>query len=74
MSTFPSNILRKGISSAYLTLIPLHKKYTADLILRTKFKRIIGIKVKVSQNVEVPVSLTEFLLGIQGSFGGFLFV
>ena len=74
MSTFPSNILRKGISSAYLTLIPLHQKYTADLILRTKFKRIIGIKVKVSQNMEVPVSLTEFLLGIQGSFGGFLFV
>ena len=74
MSTFPSNILRKGIISAYLTLIPLHKKYTADLILRTKFKRIIGIKVKVSQNMEVPVSLTEFLLGIQGSFGGFLFV
>ena len=49
------------------------KKYTADLILRTKFKKIIGIKEKFSQNLEVPVSLMEFLLQTQGSFGGYFF-
>ena len=47
------------------------KKYTADLILRTKFKKIIGMKEKFAQNMEVPVSLMEFLLQTQGSFGGF---
>ena len=50
------------------------KKYTADLILRTKFKKIIGIKEKFSQNLEVPVSLMEFLLQTQGSFGGYFFL
>ena len=40
------------------------KKYTADLILRTKFKKIIGMgmKEKFEQNMELPVSLMEFLL------------
>ena len=47
------------------------KNYTADLILRTKFKKIIGMKEKFAQNMEVPVSLMEFLLQTQGSFGGF---
>ena len=49
------------------------KNYTADLILRTKFKKIIGMKEKFAQNMEVPVSLMEVLLQTQGSFGGFLF-
>ena len=30
--------------------------YTADLILRTKFKKIIDLKEKIAQNIEVPVS------------------
>ena len=32
------------------------KNYTADLILRTKFKKIIDLKEKIAQNIEVPVS------------------
>ena len=47
------------------------KEYTADLILLTKFKKIIGIKKKFAQNMEVPVSIMKFLLQTQGSFGGF---
>ena len=47
------------------------KKYTADLILLIKFKRIIGVEEKFAQNMEVPVSLMEFFLQIQRSFGGF---
>ena len=45
------------------------KKYTADLIWRTKFKKMIGMNEKFTQNMEVPVSLMEFLLQTQGSFG-----
>ena len=37
------------------------KKYTADLTLLTKFVH----------NIEVPVSLMEFLLQTQGTFDGF---
>ena len=48
------------------------KKYTADLILLTIFKKIIGMKEKIAQSMEVPVSVTEFLLPKQGSFGGFV--
>ena len=44
------------------------KKYTADLILLTKFKKIIGMKEKFAQNAEVPVSLMGFLLQTQESF------
>ena len=44
------------------------KKYTANLILLTKFKKIIGIKEKFVQNMEEQVSLLEFLLQTQGSF------
>ena len=48
------------------------KDYTADLMLRrTKFKKIITMNEKFAQNVVVPVSLMEFLLQTQGSFGGF---
>ena len=47
------------------------KNYTVDLILQTKFKKIIGMKEKFVQNMEIPVSLMEFLLQTQGSFGGF---
>ena len=47
------------------------KNYTADLILWTKFKKIIGMKKKFAQNMEVPVSLMEFLLQTEGSFGEF---
>ena len=47
------------------------KNYTIDLILWTKFKERIGMKEKFAQNVEVPVSLMEFLFQTQGSFGGF---
>ena len=47
------------------------KNYTADLILRTKFKKITDLKENIAQNMEVPVSLMEFLLQTQGSFGGF---
>ena len=48
------------------------KNYTADLILRTKFKKVIGMKEKISQNMEIAVSLIEFLLQTQGIFVGFL--
>ena len=48
------------------------KNYTADLIWRTKFKKIIGMKGKFSQNMEVSVTLMEFLFQTQGSFGEFL--
>ena len=44
------------------------KKYTADLILLTKFKTIIGMKEKFVQNSEVPVSLMEILMQNQESF------
>ena len=47
------------------------KEYTADLTLLTKFKKIIGMKEKFAQNIEVSVSLMEFLLQAQGTFGGF---
>ena len=47
------------------------KKYTVDLVLLTKFKKIIGIKEKFAQNLEVPVSLMEFLLQTQTSFDRF---
>ena len=47
------------------------KKYTADLILLTKFKKIIGAKEKSAQNREAPVSFMEFLLQHQGYFCGF---
>ena len=47
------------------------KKHTADLILLTKFKKIIGMNEKFVQNMEKTVSLMEFLLQTQGSFGGF---
>ena len=44
------------------------KKYTADLILLTKFKKIIGMKEKFAQNIEVAISLMELLLPTQESF------
>ena len=47
------------------------KNYTSDLILWTKFKKIIDMKGKFAQHKEVPVSLMEFLLQTEGSFGGF---
>ena len=50
------------------------KKYTADLILLTKFKKIIGMKEIFAQIMEVQVSLIEFLLQTQGSFGGFFYL
>ena len=46
------------------------KKYTADLILRTKLKNMIGIKEKFVKNMEVPVSLMDFSLQTQGNFDG----
>ena len=49
------------------------KKYTADLILLTKFKKIIGIQETFAQNMEVQVSLMEFLLQTQGNFAGFFY-
>ena len=50
------------------------KKYTVNLVLLTKFKKIIGMKERYAQNLEVPVSLMEFLLQTQESFDGrFLF-
>ena len=48
------------------------KKYTADLILLTIFKKIIGMKEKIAQSMKVPVSVMEFLLQTQGRFGGFV--
>ena len=50
------------------------KKYTADLILLTKFKKIIGMKEIFAQIMEVQVSLIEILLQTQGSFGGFFYL
>ena len=47
------------------------KKCTTDLILPTKFKEMIGMKERFAQNMELPVSLMEFLLQTQGGFGGF---
>ena len=47
------------------------KKYTADLILLTKFKKIKISKEKSAQNMEAPVSLMEFLLQHRGYFCGF---
>ena len=47
------------------------KKYAANLILLTKFKKIIGVMEKFAQNMEEPVSLMEFLLQTVGSFAGF---
>lgn len=47
------------------------KKYTADLISLTKFKKIIGMWEKLPQNMEVKVSLMEFLLPTQWRFVGF---
>ena len=38
------------------------QNYTADLILLTKFKKIIGMKEKFTQNMEVSVSLMGYLL------------
>ena len=46
-------------------------KYVAELILLTIFKKTIGMKEKFVQNMEVPVSLMDFLLQTRGSFGGF---
>ena len=46
--------------------------YTADLILRTKFKKIIDLKENIAQNIEVPVSwsftfyVTAYLSGYTG--------
>ena len=36
----------------------------------TKFKKIIDMKEKFAQNMEVPVPLMEFLLQTQWTFGG----
>ena len=47
------------------------KKYTSGLILLTKFKKSIGMKENLAQNMKVPLLLIEFLLQIQGTFGGF---
>ena len=44
------------------------KKYTADPILLTKFKTIIGMKEKFVQNIEVLVSLMEILMQNQERF------
>ena len=40
-----------------MIFIGIVKKYTADLILPIKFKRLIGMKDKFEQNTEVPLSL-----------------
>ena len=47
------------------------KKYTNDLVLPTIFKKRIGMKEKFGGNMKLPVSLMEYLLQTQGSFGGF---
>ena len=47
------------------------KKYIADLILLTKFKKIIGMKEKSSKNIKVPVLLMKILFQTQESFDGF---
>ena len=46
------------------------KQATEDVILLTKLKRIIVIKKKLSQVMEVSVSLMKYLLQTQGTFGG----
>ena len=48
------------------------KKYTADLILLTKFKKILGMKENFAQNMEVPVSLMEFYSKPKGALVDFL--
>ena len=50
------------------------KKYTVDLILLTKFKKIIGMWEKFAQNIQVQVSHMEFLLQTQGNFAGFFYL
>ena len=50
------------------------KKYTADLMLLTKFKKIIGMKKKFAQIMEVPVSLMGFLLQTQESFDWYFYL
>ena len=47
------------------------KKYTAGLILLTKFKKIIGMKERFLKNMEVLVSIMEFLLQSPRELGGF---
>ena len=54
-----------------MLLIEIGKKYTADLMSLTKFKKIIGMWEKLPQNMEVKVSLMEFLLPTQWRFAGF---
>ena len=49
------------------------KKYTVDLILLTKFKKIIGLKEKFKQNSEVPVSRMEFYSKPKKALMDFLF-
>ena len=44
------------------------KKYIADLILLTKFKKIIVTLEKFAQNMEIQVSLTKFLFQTQERF------
>ena len=46
------------------------KKYTADGTLLTKFKNVFCIQEKFAKNMELPVSLMEFLLQTQGTFAG----
>ena len=50
------------------------KKYTVYLVLLTKFKKIIGMKEKFMQNLELPVSLMEVLLQTQTSFDRFFYL
>ena len=50
------------------------KKYTADLVLLTKFRKVVGMKEKFTQNMEAPVSLKKFLPQTQGTFGGVFFL
>ena len=47
------------------------KKYTAYLIVLTKFKKEIGMKEKFEQNMEVPVSLMEFYPKTKGALVDF---
>ena len=49
------------------------KKSTTDVILQTRFKRIMAMKEIFAQIMEVSVSLLEYLLQTQGTFSG-LFV
>ena len=49
------------------------KKYTVDLILLTKYKKIIGLKEKFKQNIEVPVSCMEFYSKPKKALMDFLF-